>query len=126
MKHFPRAIVLFLAISLSAVALCQSHEAEAEKSSKILDHIRDVDLLNKLLPIVWTKAELNAILPEIEKVRQKIKDTHHQEYLTLVAVDAKATAAVDKALLDGNLPGKALMNELEASLDKMSFIRMTL
>ncbi len=123
MKHLSQSILFLLFFSFAGAALAQSPEAESERSSRIVDHIRDVDLLNKILPIVWTKAELNAVLPEIEKVRKKVNETHHQEYLTLAGLDAKVSAAMDKALNDGNLPGKELMNELEGALDKMALAR---
>jgi hypothetical protein len=123
MKNFYRAIICFLFVCVASGIFAQSPEAEGDRSGKILDNIRDLDLLNKILPIIWTKAELKVVLPEIERVRTKVRETHHEEYKALIALDPKVTEAIDKAMKDGVMPGRQLLNELEANLEKMEVAR---
>jgi hypothetical protein len=126
MKNQLRVIACLLLVGAFASTFAQTREEEGARSTKILDEIRDVDLLNKILPIIWTKAQINAVLPSIEKVRTKVIQTHHEEYKVLVELDAQVAAAVDKAINDGEPPGKKLMNELEARLEQMQVARLAI
>src|SRR5579862_109497 len=101
MKNLTRALFCVVLAASASVAFTQGPAEQAAASDKVIDHIRQADLLNHILPILWTKAQLNAILPSIEKARQNVRKVHDNEYHKLMDLDPKVTAAVDKALNDG-------------------------
>lgn len=119
-----RAFALILAVSGAAFA--QGPGEKAAASDTAVTHIRQVDLLNHLLPILWTKKQINAILPALEKVRQTINLVHDNEYHKLLELDPKATAAIDKALKDGQVPSRDTLNEFNSELSKLALTRTVL
>jgi hypothetical protein len=87
---------------------------------------RQADLLNHILPILFTKAQLNAILPAIEKSRQTVNTAHDNEYHKLLELDPKVTAAIDKALNDGQVPGRDLLKTINDQMNTLQLTRMVL
>ncbi|HLK13186.1 MAG TPA: hypothetical protein VKT78_00140 [Fimbriimonadaceae bacterium] len=126
MKHIPRAIVCLALFACAALSFDQGPTDKAAASDKVIDHIRQADLLNHLLPILWTKGQLNAILPSIEKARQTVELAHDNEYHKLMELDPKVSAAVDKALNDGNLPGRDLLKGVNDQLNTLQVTRTIL
>ena len=92
----------------------------------MIDHIRQADLLNHILPILWTKEQLNAVLPAIEKARQNVTQAHDNEYHKLIELDPKVTAAIEKALNEGQVPGRDLLKEIQVQMVSLNNIRMAM
>ncbi|MHB8635154.1 MAG: hypothetical protein ACYC96_01635 [Fimbriimonadaceae bacterium] len=126
MKNPNRALICVVLALTASAAFTQGPAEEAAASDRVITHIRQADLLNHLLPILWTKAQLNAVLPAIEKARQNVKQTHDNEYHKLLELDPKVTAAVDKAIKDGQVPGRDLLKSINNQLVVFQRTRMAM
>jgi len=126
MKNLTRALFCVVLAASASVAFTQGPAEQAAASDKVIDHIRQADLLNHILPILWTKAQLNAILPSIEKARQNVRKVHDNEYHKLMDLDPKVTAAVDKALNDGQVPGRDLLKSINDQLRSLTMTRQAM
>ena len=126
MKNLTRALFCVVLAAIASLAFTQSPADKAAASDKVIDHIRQVDLLNHILPMLFTKAQLNAILPSIEKARQAVDQTHDHEYHVLIELDPKVTTAIDKAISDGQVPGRDFMKSLNDEFVKADRIRQAM
>ena len=126
MKNLTRALFCVVLAAIASLAFTQSPANKAAASDKVIDHIRQVDLLNHILPMLFTKAQLNAILPSIEKARQAVDQTHDHEYHVLIELDPKVTTAIDKAISDGQVPGRDFMKSLNDEFVKADRIRQAM
>lgn len=126
MNPLRRAFTCILLFGLiSSFALAQSDTERAAKSGEVVDKIRQLDLMNHILPIIYTKEQLNLMLPAIEKARQNVKTTQEGEYKILVQIEAKVSADLDKSINEGTLPGKQMIIDLDKVFSGMDDIRMT-
>ncbi len=76
-------------------------DERGKKADQVLAKVRQIDLLNQILPILMTKDQLDKILPVLEKARQAVKDQQRREYEQLVKLEPD----LDKAIKDGNDKG---------------------
>jgi len=114
-------IVLSLALAFSGAAFAQNDKAQ--QASATLQKMRQIDLLNYILPLVMTKEQIRKLLPAIELARRDVK-TQEAEEQKLIGEKA---AAVDKAVKDGvdkgDVPDKQFLKELNALIRFMSMKR---
>lgn len=105
-------IVLSLALALNGAVVAQTNAA----STAVLEKLRQIDLLNHLLPLVMTKEQIRKLLPVIEKCRRDVKIQQDEEAKML----AQKAAAVDKAVKDGvekgDVPDKQFIRDLNAMI----------
>jgi hypothetical protein len=116
-------LLLPLLILLPAFSYChtrQSPEERASKSDAILSKLHQLDLLNHILPLLLTKAQLNPILTSIENSRKLIKITQESEYKRLIPFDDDCTAALAKAIDGGLVPDRDLMKKAFAAVAAMT------
>lgn len=110
MKRF--LMVLSLALALNGAVFAQGNT----QSAAVLEKMRQIDLLNHLIPLVMTKDQIRKLLPVIEKARRDVKIQQDEEAKML----AQKAAAVDKAVKDGvdkgDVPDKQLIKELNAMI----------
>ncbi len=107
-------IVLCLLLAIAPMGLGQGDSAA--RSTAILDKMRQIDLLNHLLPLVMTKEQIRKILPIVEKARRDVKLQKEEEAKML----QQKSSTIDKAVADGidkgDVPDKTLLKELNAML----------
>ena len=118
MKRFTFAVCLILA--LVGAGFTQDKSAQ---SSAILDKMRQIDLLNHLLPLALQKEQIRAILPSIEKARRDVKLQTEEEAKLLQMQAAKVDKAVKDGIEKGDVPNKELMRELNAMVRLFSMKR---
>jgi len=93
-----RSLFVILACSAAMLAPAQSSNSDrAAHATKILVKVRQVDLLNQILPLLMTKKQLEDILPYIERIRADHRKTEIMEYDMLV----KFEPMLDQAIKDG-------------------------
>lgn len=126
MNKLFRLTLLLSALVVASFCSAQGPAEKAAASDKVVDHIRELDLLNHILPILWTKEQLNAILPALEKVRQTVNVAHDNEYHKLLSLDPKLTAAIDKALNEAQVPGRDLLKTVNDQLTILQTTRAVL
>ena len=124
---FQRLALLIAFLAVAAVAVAQPvTQQQAQDSDRIMQQIEKVDILNQLLPIAMNKDQLNAILPAVEKARQKAKDLQAKEASELAEVDDETAKAVKDGTGKGDMPSKDLIHKLYALLIKMDADRTVL
>ena len=112
-----------LVIALAAVCLTGLARANVvpvqqnPDATRIGLKIRQLDLLNQILPVLMTREQIRKLLPIVEGVRQKQKDIEAKELEQMKLVEND----VDKALAGGLEKGKVPSEELFAKLQKLTF-----
>lgn len=107
MKHLIRPFVLMVMIACAGMSFGQTDVA-----GNIQKNIHKLDILNQILPVVMTKAQLSEVIKEVEKVRAAAKLVEQQEKTELMAMEGKVNKAVKDSVEKGDLPDDALMTEL--------------
>lgn len=112
MKSFIRVFLAVLAAMSMTVALAQISPDKAKKSDEILKKARQLDLLNHLLPLVLTKAQINKLLVVVEKARARVDQIRLMEASDLLKYESKMDDAVSKGVNKDMVPAKSLLVEL--------------
>jgi formaldehyde-activating enzyme involved in methanogenesis len=114
-------IVLSLVLAFSGATFAQSDKAQ--QATATLQKMRQIDLLNYIVPLALTKEQIRKLLPAIELARRDVK-TQEAEEQKLIGEKA---AAIDKAVKDGiengDVPDKQFLKELNALIRFMSMKR---
>jgi hypothetical protein len=109
-------IALWCALALVAGASPQTDEAgRAAKADEILTKVRQLDVLNQILPVIMTKQQLRDLLPAIERARRNVRETQRKEFDELRKLDPKLEAAVKDALEKNKVPSVDLIKESAAT-----------
>lgn len=120
-----RSRFLFSLIALFAMALAgaQTDDQLAQKSNEIFDKATKLDLLNQILPILFTKEQYREILPEIERARQRVKETQRLEAGELKKLEGDLDKALSEAMDKGMVPPKETLSAVSKTLQKLSIAR---
>jgi hypothetical protein len=114
---------LLLCLALTGGALAQDPVTpKGKRSDEIMIRMRQVDLLNRILPLLLTKAQLREILPAVEKARKKEREILALEDKDLATVADKLEEAVTKGIEAGVPPSKAFQMEI-ATFTNALYIR---
>jgi len=96
---------------------------KAKKSTETLEKMRQLDLLNQLLPLVMTKDQIRQILPAVEKARADVKAEESLEADLIAKYAARVDQAVKDGIQKGDVPDKKFLVELNALIRTMSMRR---
>lgn len=111
-----RLLLLLGALALLLIGLVSpvaaQADAAADRSSEVLKKMRQVDLLNQILPLLLTKDQINKLLPAIERARQNVRDIERLEAQDLAKLDARLTEVVQAGLEKQVLPDREFLVEL--------------
>lgn len=120
MKH----IILCLGILLGMLGYAHGQTPEqAKKSEEVIKKMRQIDLLNQLIPLVLTKDQVNKLLPAVERARARVKDTQKEEAVILEKLDGKISDQIKKSIETGIAPPRAFLDELATTTMNMSIKR---
>lgn len=114
-----------LVVAMTAVfAGAQTVDPErAQKSDEVFQKATKLDLLNQILPLLFTKEQYRDILPSIERARQRVRETQKLEADELVKLDKQLDAALKDAMEKGVVPPRELLTEVSKTLQKLSIAR---
>lgn len=115
-----------LALSLTTLGSTQQITADqmAAQSTVIFEKNLKLDLYNQILPILFTKEQLRAILPAIERARQAVRETEKLEFEELKKLEKELDAALKEAETNQKIPPPELMTKVSNTLKKLSTARM--
>ncbi|HVL38467.1 MAG TPA: hypothetical protein VM328_03655 [Fimbriimonadaceae bacterium] len=119
-----RILLALLLCVASVSALAQTAEERARKSDQIMIRVRELDLLNHILPLVMTKEQLRQILPVVERARQRVTDAQKKEFALLLTFEKKLDEAHKNAIEKSQIPGRELLIELSKGLQALEIVRM--
>jgi hypothetical protein len=97
---------------------------QVKHSEEVIAKMRQIDLLNQLIPLALTKAQIGALLPVVERARQKVTTIQKDEATALDKLDLKISNAIKKSVETGVAPPKDLLNELAEATQRMSVNRV--
>ncbi len=115
MKLFTAAIALMMFGSTMAAAPVMQKRENVD-ATRINLKIRRLQLVDQLLPVLMTPAQLKAILPAVEKARQQEVDLEARELRELKAIEADLDKELKAAIEKGILPS----DEIDAKLAKLT------
>ena len=115
MKPFAALIWILLAALVSGQTPALDKDRQA-RSDDIIVKTDQLNLMNQLLPLVMTKEQVRAILPAIEKARQKVKDITRVEYEDLKRIEPKIDAALKSGYDKAAVPDPDLLKEIAGTL----------
>lgn len=118
--------VLALACLVSGVFAQTTQADRAKKADEILMKMRQLDLLNQLLPVLMTKDQIKRILPQVEKARQTVRDAEKLEFDYLKKLEPKVDSALKDAFEKGKVPVVEMLKESYATLGMMSLRRQAI
>lgn len=118
MKRFSFAAILILALVGAGFA-----QDKSAQSNVILDKMRQIDLLNHILPLALKKEQILKILPVVEKARRDVRLQTDEEAKLLQMQAAKVDKAVKDGIEKGDVPDKQLLRELNAMVRLFSMKR---
>lgn len=115
-------IVLALMFALAGGASADQSD-KSKKATETLEKMRQLDLLNQLLPLVMTKDQIRQLLPSIEKARRDVKAQEDMEADLISKYAARVDEAVKNGTEKGDVPDKQFLKELNALVMTMSIKR---
>ncbi len=116
--------VLVVVLAMAGAAFAQvAGDDRAKRSDEILGKMRTMELTNQILPLLLTKEQLRDLLPPIEKARLAVKQAQAEEFGVLKTYEAKLDAAIKDALEKGQIPGRAMLIEMNRVLTALSMKR---
>lgn len=110
------AHIFVLAACLTSVAMAKPTLTTADDASRILNKMRQVDLLNQILPVLMTSEQLVKLLPAVEKARSAAIEMEKKELDRMKKIEAKLDLAVKDAKEKGQVPPSELQDEIKAVL----------
>ncbi len=117
-------ISLALVATFASAALAQDIVTEKGKNSDaIYLKIRQIDLMNQLLPLVLTKDQIGRILPTLEKVRAKQRALLISEDEEMAKVQARVEEVHANAVNKGVYPPKEFSVDIAKLTRAMSIRR---
>jgi hypothetical protein len=125
MKHLVFCFGVIIAI-LSGHAHGLQTPAQAAKADEVLKKMRQVDLLTQMIPLLLDKAQINKMLPSVERARARVTAQKKAEAEALDKVDSKITAEVQKSIDTGVPPSKDFLQDLAQMTARFSATRNTI
>ena len=118
-----REAVLTLMLCLGVVAAPLAHAQDASRLNK---KIQQVMLLNQILPVVFTKDQVLAILPVIENARQAEQKLGQEELKVLRRNEAKMDAAITAGRKQHRVPSNEEMAPIKSMIASLTVARRAL
>jgi hypothetical protein len=122
MKHI--LICLGIIVSLFGYGHAAQTPDQAKRSDEVVKKMRQIDLLTQVIPLALTKAQIEKLLPAIERARQKVANIQKDEAGALEKMDLKISNAIKKSVESGVAPPKELLTELADATQRMSLNRL--
>lgn len=115
-------IGLVLAL-LGAGSFGQNNPEQAARSDEILRKVRELELLDQILPVLMTREQLREILPAVERARQGAREHQEREFQALLRVEERVDAALERAYRDGDIPNQEMIREINNSFRGLTLSR---
>ena len=122
MKRLLLLIPLILCLSLGALAQGPT-PADVKKTTDVLEKMRQIDLLNQMLPLLLQKDQMKKLLDVIDKARRDVRTQEAEEAKLIAGYADRVNQAVTNGIEKGDVPDKALLKELNALIQLMTMKR---
>lgn len=105
-------LALTICCGLALSGFAQSDDSRTKQVDALLKKVKQIDILNRILPLLMTKEQIRKVLPAVEKARARVKEAQNKEFESLKKFEARLDAANKKAIESGVLPGRDLVSEI--------------
>lgn len=113
-----------LAISLATLGSTQtSPDDRSNRAYQIYEKNIKLDLYNQILPLLFSKGQLRAFLPAIERARQRVRETEKLELDEIIKVEGDIDKALKLAETNQSIPPADLLTRISIMLKKLSLAR---
>ena len=112
-----RTITAIIALIAFSGAIAQVSINDPHKMGPTLEKMAELDLANRILPLLLTKDQIAKLLPEIEKARKNVRDQEKKEADRLKELQPE----IDKyhaEIFQGKTPPQAFLDKLTALFKK--------
>lgn len=112
-----RTLIAAITLMLFTGAIAQVSTNDPHKMGPTLEKMAELDLANRILPLLLTKDQIAKLLPEIEKARKNVRDQEKKEADRLKELQPE----IDKyhaEIFDGKTPPQAFLDKLTALFKK--------
>ena len=117
------SVIILLLFAVFANAQFSTPDARAKKSDEILKKIRQIDLLNQILPVVMTKDQMKKILPAVEKARVEVRKAEQEEFEFLLKLDKDLDISLKEGIEKGKVPEREALVNIAAALRTLGLKR---
>ncbi len=119
-----RTIFVIFALGLAiSVPAGTAKDDQAKRATEIMTKVRQIDLLNQILPLFLTKKQLNEMLPLIEKARSDQTRMELKEFEGLVNFESRLDKAIKEGVEKDLTPSTDLMKDGVAMLQSFYIVR---
>ncbi|MFY9233079.1 MAG: hypothetical protein WAO58_01315 [Fimbriimonadaceae bacterium] len=115
---------LIFCLAIAAICAAQPVTEQTKHTEAMLNKVKQLDVMNQILPMLMTKEQIKNILPSVEKARARVKAAQNKEYTALKAFEARLNEAYKKAIETGQTPGRALQAEIIRMFQEKGLERM--
>lgn len=118
-----RVLVATIALLLFCAGFAQVSTNDPNKIGPTLGKMAELDLANRILPLLMTKEQIRKLLPEIEKARKNVRDQEKKEADRIKAM----TPEIDKyhaEIFQGKTPSKEFLDKTTALFKKFENERL--
>lgn len=103
--------VLVTLLCVFAVSSAQLTDAQKDESDRILKKIRQMELYNQLLPVLFSPDEARAFLPILERHRSEVRKAEKDEHNMLKTVETDLDKAIKAAMEKGKVPDLGVLKQ---------------
>jgi len=113
-----------LLLPLVSFALIVAPFANAQDdATKILGKMRQVDILNLILPVLMTPEQIQKLLLPIERARKAVKDIEKAELVEMKKIEGKLDLAIKEAKEKSLVPSSEVQKDIVKLLTTFSLVR---
>jgi hypothetical protein len=119
MKHIIICLGVILSFFTHGHAI-QIQDPAAKKSEQVLQKMRQIDLLNQIIPLALQKDQIGKLLDVVERARAKVIQIEKEEATTLAKLDGELSDAIKKSEETMVAPPKSFLDKLANATQSMS------
>jgi tRNA nucleotidyltransferase/poly(A) polymerase len=116
------SLLLVIAIVVPSASFAQDR-MRAEQSSQVLQKVRELQLLNQILPVLMTDEQYDELFPVIEENRENIRMLEAREAEVLQELEPAIEEALEKAREEGVVPSAVVISKIDAAFSRLTMAR---
>jgi hypothetical protein len=118
-----KKLLLVSVALLACVPFASAQVDQQKRATEIMTKVRQIDMINQILPALFEKEQLRKILPVIEKLRAEVKVQEKKEYDILLKLEAKLDAQIKNATEKKEMPDAPIRKEIDSTFQAFSMLR---
>lgn len=116
------ALALF-ALLVCGAAVAQVNASDPHKINATIEQLEELDLANRILPLLMTKDQIRKLLPEIEKCRSNVRAQEKKEADRIRPLQPEIDK-YSKEVLEGKMPPTEFTDKVSEMFEKFQNERL--